>query len=82
MNLLGMFSIFKKSTNIKLNVIIIGYTTYYILETKTKDVLVDKLISKLFNLAIPLYWVANYYEFETLFTYFQTTSKNVFILIY
>lgn len=83
MNILAMFNIFKRSTDKVLDVIVIGYTTYYIIEVNNKeDVLVDKFISKLFTLYIPLYWVSSFNEFINLFTFYKTLSNIVFILIY
>lgn len=83
MNILAMFNIFKRSTNKTLDVVVVGYTTYYIIEIKNKDeVLLDKFISKLFTLYIPLYWVSSFNEFINLFTFYKTISNIVFILIY
>lgn len=83
MKLFTMFNIFKRSTNKTLDVVIVGYKAYYIIEIKNKDeVLLDKLISKLFTLYIPLYWVSSYNEFIDLFTYYKTLSDIIFILIY
>ena len=83
MKLFTMFNIFKRSTNKTLDVVIVGHTIYYIIEIKNKDeVLLDKLISKLFTLYIPLYWVSSYNEFIDLFTYYKTLSDIIFILIY
>ena len=78
-----MFNIFKRSTNKTLDVLVVGFKTYYIIEIKNKDeVLIDKLISKLFTLYIPLYWVSSYSEFIELFTYYMTPSNIIFVLIY
>lgn len=83
MKLFTMFNIFKRSTNKTLDVVIVGYKAYYIIEIKNKDeVLLDKLISKLFTLYIPLYWVSSYNEFIDLFTYYKALSDIIFILIY
>lgn len=83
MNILAMFNIFKRSTNKTLDVVVVGFKTYYIIEIINKDnVLVDKLISKLFSLYIPLYWVSSYNEFIDLFSYFETSSNVVFVIIY
>lgn len=80
---LGIFNIFNSNKRNKINTIIIGYTTYYIIEIKeNKELLLNKLVSKLFNLYIPLYWVGSYFEFETLFTYFKSESNIVFVLIF
>ena len=78
----NVFKLFK-GTNSKLNIIHIGYTTYYIIEiTENTNFLNNKLISKLMLLEIPLYWFSNYNEFEDYFLNFDDNSKKNIIIIY
>lgn len=76
-----VFKLIKKQDS-KLNIIQIGYTTYYIIELlENKKFIQNKLLTKLMLLNIEFYWFSNYHQFETYFTYFEDNSKNIFIFI-
>lgn len=78
----NVLKIFKKETS-ELNIIQIGYTTYYIIYINEQSrFLFNKLIVKLMKLQISLYWFSTYDEFEEYFTYFDNNLKNIFIIIY
>lgn len=73
---------FIHNDKLRINKIIVGYITYYIIELDKEEKLVNnKLIKKLFTLNIPLYWFRSYYEFETFFLVFNPKQDINFILI-
>ncbi len=73
---------FIHNEKLRINKIIVGYITYYIIELDKEEKLVNnKLIKKLFTLNIPLYWFRSYYEFETFFLVFNPKQDINFILI-
>lgn len=73
---------FIHNEKLRINKIIVGYITYYIIELDKEEKLVNnKLIKKFFTLNIPLYWFKSYYEFETFFLVFNPKQDINFILI-
>ncbi len=73
---------FIHNDKLRINKIIVGYITYYIVELDKEEKLVNnKLVKKLFTLNIPLYWFRSYYEFETFFLIFNPKQDINFILI-
>lgn len=78
---LGDILKFIKDDKPRLEIVKIGFETYIILNCEDKNIIEHRLISKLFQSQIPLYWFKNKYEFELFFTYYQSLTSINFIII-